>query len=139
MMNPRELGRYLLDLGNDNRIRPLLQAGSISYANWWAMQPEEYWLTRFVRHYYPEEAEAGARPIRFCSVFGPKNTMEQPCEGIKIFYSGENLEEFERFPGFPSERCRMPSGMPESANSMTTASAQRSCPWAFPGGGYGRA
>lgn len=104
MMNPREFGRYLLDLRNDNRIRPLLQAGSISYANWWTMQPEEYWFTRFLRFYYPKEAEPGARPIRFCSVFGPKSTMERPCEGIKIFYSGENLEEFERFPGVPVRR-----------------------------------
>ncbi len=101
MMNPRELGRYLLDVRNDNRIRPVRQAGSISYANWWEMQPEEYWFTRFVRHHYPEETGAGTKPIRFYSVFGPKDTIKEPFAGIKIFYSGENLEEFERFPGVP--------------------------------------
>lgn len=97
-MNLRQTGRYILDRRNETRKRPLLKAGNVSYANWWSMDPASYWFTRFIRHYYPDVD----REIRFYSVFGPKNTIDEPFDGVKIFFSGENLEE-----GIPYERLRV--------------------------------
>ncbi len=99
MMNLRQLGRCALDIRNDNRKRPIHQDGKISYANWCAADPAEYWFTHFIRHYFDEKDLPQA--IRFYSVFGPKNTVREPFDGVKIFYSGENLEEFTRYDAAP--------------------------------------
>lgn len=113
-MNLKQTGRYLLDLRNENKKRPLLEAGNISYANWWRIDPAKYWFTRFVQHYFPDcgENHAGVNSgnangktgsrVRFYSVFGPKGTINEPFDGVKVFFSGENLEE-----GVSYERLRV--------------------------------
>ena len=98
-MNVKQTARFLLDVRDDNRKRPVLSAGEISYANWWSMNPEDYWFTRFVRHHFPEYAgkqDESLKPIRFYSVFGPGRTSGERFDGGKIFFSGENLEEASR-------------------------------------------
>ena len=102
-MNPREIRRYLLDVHNHKRVRPLLEAGAISYANWWKEDPEQAWFTRFIRHHFPQYVAgkdsrlgAGLRPIRFYSVFGPRSVLQESFDGVKIFFTGENLEDYRR-------------------------------------------
>lgn len=87
-MNLKQTGRYLLDLRDSNKKRPILTAGRISYANWWKMNPETCWFTAYIRHYFPDLR----RSIRFYSVFGPVGQVREDFDGVKIFFSGENLE-----------------------------------------------
>lgn len=103
-MNVKQTARFFLDVCDDNRKRNVLSAGRISYANWWEMNPETYWLTRFVRHHFPEYAGAekdSLMPIRFYSVFGPEKTSRESFDGAKVFFSGENLEEYVRYDRLP--------------------------------------
>lgn len=92
-MKLRQTASYLKERRKLNKARPLQEDGSISYANWWAVNPAEYWFTGFVRHYFPE---SGA-DIRFYSVFGPFQSLMEDFDGIKIFFSGENLERPETY------------------------------------------
>ena len=103
-MNVKQTARFLLDVRDDNRKRPVLSAGEISYANWWNMNPEDYWFTRFVRHHFPEytgKQDESFKPIRFYSVFGPGRTSGERFDGGKIFFSGENLEEYVKYERLP--------------------------------------
>ena len=99
-MTIKQWGRYVLDVYDDNRKRPLITSGSISYANWCGIDPVQKWMTVFVRHSFPQfswENKAKAPLVRFYSVFGPKKTIRENFDGTKVFFSGENLEEFQRY------------------------------------------
>jgi hypothetical protein len=70
------------------RKRPILTIDNISYANWWMDNPEQIWFTGFIRHHFPDAVDQ----IRFYSVFGPRKALDDGFRGIRIFYTGENVE-----------------------------------------------
>ena len=61
---------------------------AISYANWYATDPEQEFWTRLIRHWFPR----CSKPIRFYSVFGPTRAVNEPFEGVRIFFNGENMQ-----------------------------------------------
>ena len=87
-MNIREDIRYFKELRMQNMKRPILACDNISYANWWHADPRSIWFTRFIKHYWPSLSTQ----IRFYSVWGNVSVINEKFSGIKIFFSGENLE-----------------------------------------------
>ena len=71
-----------------SRKRKPIIAGNITYNNWWVDKKTNNWFTTFIDEYI------GKVDCSFCffSVFGPANELRKRRRGIKIFYSGENLE-----------------------------------------------
>lgn len=63
---------------------------SILYVNWWSIDAQSFWFTKLI-----DSIDTGDLRIRFYSVFGPRKRVNEVFDGIKIFYSGENLEPFE--------------------------------------------
>ena len=88
-MNLKQNLIYIRDLRDLYHAREVTSSGNVSYANWWAEDPETAWFTKLVRYICPE----GHTPVRFYSMFGPKRNVEKPFDGVKVFYCGENLEE----------------------------------------------
>lgn len=79
-------------IAQQNKRKPDMVCGNISYQNWWYTDPHEEWFTRFLMHRIPE-IQTGSRRIRFYSVFGPKGRMTHDhFDGMRVFYTGENLE-----------------------------------------------
>lgn len=62
---------------------------NISYVNWWNIDATSFWFTKLI-----ESIDIGDLKIRFYSVFGPRKRVKEDFFGMKIFYSGENLEPF---------------------------------------------
>lgn len=75
-------------IAQQNKPKPMLETGNLSFVNWWKEDPAEDWFTRFIRYHFPDCNV----PIRFYSVFGSESKLKDNFEGIRIFYSGENLE-----------------------------------------------
>ncbi|WP_034445653.1 glycosyltransferase family 10 domain-containing protein [Butyrivibrio sp. AE2032] len=61
---------------------------NISYKNWWDNGQSDKWFKSFFMHYFGD----CDRDIRLYSVFGNPEDLDEPFDGIKIFYSSENLE-----------------------------------------------
>lgn len=63
-----------------------------SYVNWISdnQKPNTFWIERLIRIYHLQRK----RPIRFYSLFGKRETIDEKFPGIKIFFSGENLEPY---------------------------------------------
>lgn len=79
-------------IAQQNKRKPEMVSGNISYQNWWYTDPAEEWFTRFLLHYVPE-IQSGSKQVRFYSVFGPRYRMTRDrFDGMRVFYSGENLE-----------------------------------------------
>lgn len=81
--------RYGKETRNWNRKREIKSAGNISFANWWREDPANSWFTRYIGAHCGELSQK----VRFYSVFGPHRQLEESFDGIKVFFSGENLEE----------------------------------------------
>ncbi|WP_051199308.1 glycosyltransferase family 10 domain-containing protein [Butyrivibrio fibrisolvens] len=81
--------RYLRESHNWNREREVTRNGVMTFANWWREDPHKNWFARFI--------DAGSkdpeRRIRFYSIFGPYSKLKEDFDGVKIFFSGENLEQ----------------------------------------------
>lgn len=95
------------------RKRPVLTCGTVSYSNWWNENPETSWFTRLLHSWFPDNDV----PVRMYSVFGPRRTIEEPFDGVKIFFSGENLEPWERYPEL-SEREEKVAGWAERMHAF---------------------
>jgi hypothetical protein len=80
--------KYCRDIRDMYRTRPILTSGRISYANWWKENVGDSWFTRFLNFYYPK----CMTPVRFYSVFGKRDNIRESFDGVKIFYTGENME-----------------------------------------------
>lgn len=79
-------------IAQQNKKKPDMVCGNISYQNWWYTDPREEWFTRFLVHRIPE-IQDGSKRIRFYSVFGPRYRMTHDAfDGMRVFYTGENLE-----------------------------------------------
>lgn len=63
---------------------------NISYVNWWCIDASSFWFSKLI-----ENIDIGNVQIRFYSVFGPRKRVSEDFAGVKIFYSGENLEPFD--------------------------------------------
>ena len=98
-MNIREDIRYFKELRMQNMKRPLLTYDNISYANWWRADPRDIWFTRFIKYYWPSLSAQ----IRFYSVFGKAFLINEKFSGIKIFFSGENLEKKKSYASLKTE------------------------------------
>ena len=88
-MTIKQWGRYVLDVYDDNRKRPLITSGSISYANWCGIDPVQKWMTVFVRHSFPQfswENKAKAPLVRFYSVLDRKKQSEKILMAQKSFF-----------------------------------------------------
>lgn len=81
------------DLHDLYKKRPLQVYENISYANWYPIPAKTYWFTRFVR----ERMKVTDVPIRFYSEFGPRSTVEEHFDGIKVFYTGENVAPIRKY------------------------------------------
>ena len=92
-MRIRQNVRYIKELREQNMRKPILAFENISYANWWRTDAKEIWFTRFIKYYWPSLNI----PIRFYSVFGPDSVLKETYPGVKIFFSGENLEEKQNY------------------------------------------
>lgn len=68
--------------------RETLTTNNISYVNWWSENPSEIWFTKALK----EWSNNDNKYIRFYSVFGPRKKIEEKFNGIKVFYTGENVE-----------------------------------------------
>lgn len=82
-------------IAQQNKPKPILETGNISFVNWWKEDPAEDWFARFIRYHFPDCNV----PIRFYSVFGPGRMLKDDFDGIRIFYSGENLESHYEYDG----------------------------------------
>jgi hypothetical protein len=80
--------KYWRDVCDMYRKRPILVSGNISYVNWEREDPNHNWFTRFLNYYYPNRTT----PVRFYSVFGKRENIRESFDGVKIFYTGENME-----------------------------------------------
>ena len=67
----------------------VISTGNISYANWWKDDPNKIWFTKAIRSWFNDNTTT---PIRFYSVFGPRKKTDEKYNGIKVFYTGENVE-----------------------------------------------
>lgn len=81
--------RYLKETHNWNRERDVTHNGVITFANWWKEDPHKNWFARFI----DTSVADPERRIRFYSLFGPYSKIEEEFDGVKIFFSGENLEQ----------------------------------------------
>lgn len=68
--------------------------GKLVYRNWWSAYIPEYegfcekiWFSRFLMHHFPD----ADYKINMFSVFGNHFNINEPMEGKKVFFSGENL------------------------------------------------
>ena len=77
-------------IAQQNKPKKMMVYKNMSFVNWWKEKPEEDWFTRFVNHHFPQCETS----IHFYSVFGPRYKLRAKVRGIKIFYSGENLEPY---------------------------------------------
>ena len=62
----------------------------VRFYNWWPV--EDYttlWLYRFVKN--NGLLEGFDKPLNFCSLFGDRDVLNYVNDGVKIFFSGENL------------------------------------------------
>lgn len=98
-MKIRQDIRYLKELRIQNKRRPLLVYDNISYANWWRADPENIWFTRFIKNYWPSLSTQ----VRFYSVWGKASAVNEKFSGIKVFFSGENLEKRTDYPRLKSD------------------------------------
>lgn len=82
-------------IAQQNKKKPILETGNLSFVNWWKEDPAEDWFARFVRYHFPDCRV----PVRFYSVFGPGKKLKDDFDGIRIFYSGENLSPHDEYDG----------------------------------------
>lgn len=82
-------------IAQQNRHKRILEYKNISFVNWWNEDPGDDWFTRFIYHYFPNTG----KKIRFYSVFGPGRRLKDNFAGVRIFYSGENLEPHNEYEG----------------------------------------
>jgi len=75
-------------IAQQNKPKETLVYQNYSYRNWWPADPAEEWFTRFMLHYFPDNRT----PVRFYSVFGPGFRFYDGFKGVRVFYSGEDLE-----------------------------------------------
>lgn len=78
-----------------NAIKPhknisVLRTGSISYTNWWNANPDEIWFTQF----FKSSLKNPDTRIEMFSLFGSPRNVHYPSNGIKIFFTGENVKPF---------------------------------------------
>lgn len=66
-------------------------AGTISYTNWWDGDPETFWFTKFFRNILKNPSTK----IDMFGVAGSPRELKRPSDGIKIFFTGENVEKFD--------------------------------------------
>ena len=82
-------GRYLKETHGWNKEREVTRNGVMTFANWWKEDPHKNWFARFIDAGVKEPE----RRIRFYSMFGPYSKLKEDYNGVKIFFSGENLEQ----------------------------------------------
>lgn len=87
-MNLRQKYRFYREVYDRNKTKPLRVCDNISYANWWNDDARNIWFTRFIN----ANCKDLHNDIRFYSVFGPAGILDEKFNGIKIFFTGENLE-----------------------------------------------
>ncbi|MDD6362548.1 MAG: glycosyltransferase family 10 [Lachnospiraceae bacterium] len=63
--------------------------GQFSFVNWYKTVPDEEFLVRIIRSWFP----GNHKKIRFYSVFGPTKAVNEDFDGIRIFYNGENIQQ----------------------------------------------
>ena len=86
-MNPKQLITIARDTYNLNNNGHTYEDGKISYVNWWKNDLEKQWFTDFIEN-SPIKTD---KKIRFYSVFGSYKALNDNFDGIKVFYTGENL------------------------------------------------
>lgn len=62
--------------------------GQFSFVNWYKTKPDEEFLVRVIRCWFPNCHSK----IRLYSVFGPTRAVNEAFDGIRIFYNGENIQ-----------------------------------------------
>ncbi|MDD6449706.1 MAG: glycosyltransferase family 10 [Lachnospiraceae bacterium] len=86
-MNVKQHLVLIRDLHDLYKTRPLQSYQNVSYANWYTIDPQHYWFTRFIAYWLKEQRIS----LRFYSEFGPRKTVQEKFQGIKVFYTGENV------------------------------------------------
>lgn len=66
-------------------------SGNIQFYNWWSQRTEDIWLYRFVKN--RGILEDTNKTICFCSVLGNRAVDEMINEGVKVFFTGENIHQ----------------------------------------------
>ena len=92
-MNLKHELRYIREIKDRDRKRPLITEDNISYRNWWKTERDKNWFTTFAE----SNIKGSSEKIRFYSVFGPRKALNECFDGKKVFYSGENLERVSRY------------------------------------------
>ncbi len=87
-MKLKELLIILIDSYELNKSGIEYKDECITYINWWKNNLDKQWFTSFIENTVGEVR----KPIYFYSVFGPHRLLKQNREGLKIFYTGENIE-----------------------------------------------
>lgn len=82
-------------IAQQNKYKKILEFKDISFVNWWDEDLRNDWFVRFIYHHFPNIE----KEIRFYSVFGPGRRLKDNFKGVKIFYSGENLEPHNEYEG----------------------------------------
>lgn len=77
-------------IAQQNKPKKKMAYKNMVFVNWWKEKPEEDWFARFVNYHFPQYDT----PVYFYSVFGPRYKLRAKVRGIKVFYSGENLESY---------------------------------------------
>ena len=70
---------------NDDKV-----SGNISYINWWAGDPDTFWFSHFFRNTLKNRSAK----IEMYSLFGSPGKLKRTGNSVKIFFTGENVEEF---------------------------------------------
>lgn len=86
MLNIKQLLILLIDSYHVKRKRESFSEKGISYRNWWEIELKRHWFTNYLSN-----NRIVNNNIRFYSVFGPVRVLRENYEGIKIFYTCENI------------------------------------------------
>ena len=72
-MNLKHELRYIREIKDRDRKRPLITEDNISYRNWWKVEKEKNWFTTFIEN----NINGSSEKIRFYSVFGPRKALNE--------------------------------------------------------------
>ncbi len=76
---------------------------TVTYRNWYAGERrKEFWVRDFIFN----TLKVKKQPIRFYSVFGPREVIDERFRGKKIFYTGENLHPRVRYACLKETECK---------------------------------
>ena len=101
-MNIKNILSIPRDIYNLNRKRDVIVRDNITYVNWWLDPNTKDWFADFLN----ERLGIHDKKVVLYSVFGPAQELTKNIDGIKIFYSGENLESRIKHEGLKENKAK---------------------------------